>query len=314
LVVVITATPAAELSMSNPPTPLLPAATNTPLALILPPTSTPVPEVRIVTATPSPTTTLIDVEVPLNQAGNNAAARETTSQSAAAETASSAVDEGASSSGLPTFSSGGQAALTSSDNQYDLIPIKGGRDPRPAEEHGDLNLRLREPEPSQAAAELVDYTGFDDDNAPRLSAIFEPNFSGVYTVHDWDWDCNCPGPLKTDGFLVAIETTPGEPIYIPKVNSDIYGGKYYAVVLYASEDSLTFVYNDVGTVADAYAVHYLGLNVDPNLLQTYRESSGDELPALTLDTPVGTANEQIIVSMRDKGTFMDTRSRKDWWD
>ncbi len=43
------------------------------------------------------------------------------------------------------------------------------------------------------------------------------------------------GKLKDDGFLVGIETTPGEPIFIPPVAQDLWEGKYYAVVLYASE-------------------------------------------------------------------------------
>ena len=63
----------------------------------------------------------------------------------------------------------------------------------------------------------------------------------------------------------------------------------------------------------AYAIHYEGLNVDPNLLEAFRNSPKDQLPGLTLDTPVGTANGELIVAVRDKGAFMDIRTRKDWW-
>lgn len=112
---------------------------------------------------------------------------------------------------------------------------------------------------------------------------------------------------------MGIKTTPGEPVFIPPKEQDIYEGKYYAVVLYASEDSLTFVYAREGTVAKGYTVHYLGLNTDPNLLALYRESKGNELPGLTLDTPVGTATDQLIVAIRDNGTFLDARSKNDWW-
>ena len=177
-----------------------------------------------------------------------------------------------------------------------------------------MNLKLRDPQPSHAEANLIDYTGFDDSNAPKLSAVFQPNFVQTYTVHEWDWNCNCKGALKNDGFLIGIRTAPGQPIYIPYKEQDIYQDKYYAVVLYASEDSLTFVYSRDGTVAHAYAVHYYGLQVDPNLLTLYRERLGNELPGLQLDVPVGIATDELIVSIRDKGSFMDTRSRKDWWD
>jgi hypothetical protein len=301
LVVVVTATPAVPLTSTPPPTPAV--ATSTPIPTLPRPTSTPQTVVTIVTATPSPTTTIIDLNL-------DAADTTIAGEPAAAPRAGT----GPSGANTNSFQSANRTAAQPSNNEYNLIPIKDGRDPRPAEEHGDLNLKLREPQPNPAEATLIDLTGFDDAGAPKLSAIFKPNFTQTYTAHDWDWGCNCKGALKTDGYLLGIKTTPGDPIYSPPVPQDIYDGKYYATVLYAAEDTLTFVYNNVGTVADSYVIHYLGLNVDPNLLQLYRESTGNELPALTLDTPVGTANEELIVSVRDKGSFMDTRSRKDWWD
>ena len=94
---------------------------------------------------------------------------------------------------------------------------------------------------------------------------------------------------------------------------DIFQGKFYATLLYATEDQLTFAYTRDGTVAHGYAVHYMGLQTDPNLLELYRESKGNQLPGLTLDTPVGIATDQLIIAIRDRGKFMDVRSKKDWW-
>ncbi|HEX9922819.1 MAG TPA: hypothetical protein VGD99_09150, partial [Anaerolineae bacterium] len=74
------------------------------------------------------------------------------------------------------------------------------------------------------------------------------------------------------------------------------------------------VYAREGTVAMGYSVHYLGLYTDPNLLTLYRESKGNMLPGLTLDTPIGVAGDQLIVAIRDNGTFLDARSINDWWD
>jgi hypothetical protein len=120
--------------------------------------------------------------------------------------------------------------------------------------------------------------------------------------------------LKDGVGLIGIKTTPGEPVFIPKTKTDIFGGKYYATLLYASEDSLTFTYTRAGNVVKGYTVHYQGLHTDPNLLALFRESQGNELPGLTLDTPVGVAGDEVIVAIRDNGTFLDARSRKDWWD
>ncbi|GAB4533636.1 MAG: hypothetical protein Kow0063_15870 [Anaerolineae bacterium] len=214
--------------------------------------------------------------------------------------------------------SGGPVGVSASTNRYDLIPIEGERESRPAEEHGDLNLKLRDPQPVDLEATLIDIPGSGiDPDAPDFSAVFKPDFVRTYAIHDWDWGCNCKGKLIDDGsaVLVGIKTTPGEPIFIPKTDRDIYEGKYYAVVLYASEDSLTFVYARAGNVVNGYTVHYEGIQTDPNLLKLFQESKGNQLPGLTLDTPVGVAaGDEIIVAIRDNGTFLDARSRLDWWE
>ena len=209
-----------------------------------------------------------------------------------------------------------QAASISSANTYSLIPIEGGRETRPAAEHGDLNLKLRDPQPANLDNALVDIPNAGSDpNAPHLSSVLKPDFVATYAVHDWDWNCNCKGKLIEDGksVLVGVRTTPGQPLFIPRVSADIFQGKYYATLLYASEDSLTFVYSRRGNVARGYTIHYVGLQTDPNLLALFRQSKGNELPGLSLDVPVGVASDQLVVAIRDNGTFMDARSRADWW-
>lgn len=204
-----------------------------------------------------------------------------------------------------------------SSNTYNLIPLEGQRESRPAEEHGDLNLKLRDPQPIEVDLSLQDIPGSGvDPNAPNFSKIFKPEFTRAYTVHDWDWGCNCKGKLiqEKDVVLLGLKTTPGQPVFIPPKEGDIYGGNYYATVLYASEDSLTFLYARAGSVVKGYTVHYLGLHTDPNLVAKFRESKGNELPGLTLDTPVGVAGDELIVAIRDNGKFLDMRSKRDWWE
>lgn len=112
---------------------------------------------------------------------------------------------------------------------------------------------------------------------------------------------------------MEFATTPGDELYILRRPFAVYQGKFYAVLLYATEDSLTYVYTREGNIANGYAIHYQGLVTDPALLRLYRESSGDMLPGLTLDTPVGQAKESLIVSIRDRGAFMDPRNHENWW-
>jgi len=224
----------------------------------------------------------------------------------------------ATATGTPVAVVGAQGFVPpeTSSNSYQLIPIEQ-RESRPAAEHGDLNLELRDPQPIDVELALVDIPGSGiDPDAPKLGKVFKPDFVAAYTVHNWDWGSNAKGELlKEDGLvLVGIKTTPGEPIFIPYKKQDIYGGKYVAVVLYASEDSLTFSYSRAGNAAQGYTVHYEGFYTDPNLVTLFEESKGNELPGLTLDTPVGVASDELIVAMRDNGKFLDARSRKDWWD
>jgi hypothetical protein len=205
-----------------------------------------------------------------------------------------------------------------SSNSYSLIPIEGQRESRPPAEHGDLNLKLRQPEPSQVEAGLVEIPGSGiDPNAPKLSSVFSPDqIDKTYAIHDWDWGCNCPGNLlpPEEAVLIGLKTTPGEPIFIPKTERDIFDGKYYATLLYADENSLTFVYARAGNVVNGYTIHYVGLHTDPNLIALFEQSKGSELPGLTLDTPVGVAGDELIVAIRDNGKFLDARSKKDWWE
>ncbi|MEM7031303.1 MAG: hypothetical protein AAF629_17205 [Chloroflexota bacterium] len=202
-----------------------------------------------------------------------------------------------------------------SNNTYKLIPLENPGDGRVPAEHGDLNLALREPTRSDADTALTHYDAGDfDPNAPKLHPVFNAaDIVNTYTVHDWDWGCNCKGALMSEGHLIGLALPEGTPIYIPRKEQDVYQKKYYAVVLYASENSLTFVYAREGTVANAYVVHYHNFQVDPNLLKTYQMGHSNERPALALDTPIGTANGELIISIRDRGRFMDTRSKRDWW-
>ena len=206
---------------------------------------------------------------------------------------------------------------SSSDNSYELIPLEDTRDNRPAAEHADLNLRLREFQPIDEVLGFIETDGATDESAPNLLGVLEPNFVGTYTAYDWDWQCNCKGNLIEYPWgrvaAVAFATTPGEAIYIPRRQFSIFQGKFYAVLLYATENSVAFVYTREGNIANGYAVYYQGLVTDPNLLKLYRESSGNMLPGLTLDTPVGTATDTLLVTIRDRGAFMDPRNHENWW-
>jgi hypothetical protein len=218
---------------------------------------------------------------------------------------------------------------TGSEASFTLIPVDGPAADHPDYLHGDLNLDLRGYETIVAFPGLVDYSGASDSNAPQLAGLFNPNrypgIRAVYRAYSWNWACGehgCPGPLITspEVTLVGLNTTRGEPIYIPERGPGIYND-FKVLVLYAEEQQITLGYTRRDTVATGYAVHLENVCVDPNLLALYRAQVDAEggratrtLPALRHNQALGTAlSNELIVAIRDRGSFGDPRSRKDWW-
>ncbi len=227
-------------------------------------------------------------------------------------------------SGCPVASTAGYG-LISSDGAY--------KSNRLTDYNADLRLSVLgygPPDP-QAAFGLIDYNGETDPNAPRLHGLFEPNrvpsVSAAYQRYNWGWDENSTAPYgnrsglnaEWSASVVAFSTSPGEGIYPPERNPEI-GGGYIAMLLYAGETELTLAYHRQDSVTDGYVVHVLGVCVDANLLALYRAQtagglrSSGQLPAVSNNQRLGTAQgASITVAIRDRGVFLDPRSRKDWW-
>lgn len=205
---------------------------------------------------------------------------------------------------------------------YTAFTIEGAPTDRPAAQHADLNLALRGYEPTNASRGLVDYGGGYDPNAPQLYGLFgdqrTPTFTQQYRVYDWDWGCNCRGNLLTTWpvTLSGMQTTPLEVIRVPDSGYNI-GYGYDALVLYATRERITLKYTREDNVVHGYTVHIENICVEPSLLALYEQwnaAGRTSLPAVKGGQPIGRARgSEIRVAIRDNGTFMDPRSRKDWW-
>lgn len=253
-----------------------------------------------------------------------APAKPTALARAAAPAATAVVALAQSSSGCPT----------TSNASYELVPRDGPASDRPDRLHGDLNLGLRGYSPTSAPASLVDYNGTSDPNAPRFTGMFQPNrvatISSVYRVNLWYFEpqkCNgapygCAGPAITSWpvTLIGLATTPGERISIPS-RAPIIWPNEQALVLYADTTRITINYTRQDNISYGYVVYIENVCVDPNLLALYRAQNdangwrrSASLPGLRNGQPLGTAaGSEIRVAIRDSATFMDPRSRKDWW-
>ncbi len=201
---------------------------------------------------------------------------------------------------------------------------------RPADLHADLNLALRGYTLTNQSKTLVDYAGDTDPNAPQLATLFSPlrlpSFSNTYQVGSWDWVCNCQNGWITDPVvtLLGMVTVPGEIIHTPSSGYSI-GFRpvfrpldgYEAMVLYATTQRITLKYTREDNVVQGYTIHVENICVEPSLLASYNYWNSQlrsHLPALNAAQAFGRARgNEIRVSVRDWGTFLDPRSRKDWW-
>ncbi len=193
----------------------------------------------------------------------------------------------------------------------------------PAAGHPDLNLALRGYEPTSAYLGLVDFGGSSDPTLPpQLPGLFADNRTGVFVsvhqVYDWDWTKNRRGPLLTqwEVTLAGLATTPGEILRVPSSGYDI-GSGYEVLVLYAARERITLKYTREDNVVHGYTLHLEGVCVEPRLLALYEAwnaAGRGHLPALRAGQALGRAlGNEVRVAIRDSGSFLDPRSRKDWW-
>lgn len=209
-----------------------------------------------------------------------------------------------------------------SGESYSSLSVNPPPTDRPAEIHADLNLALRGYEPTDKYKGLMDFNGGFDPAAPQLPGLFADNrtgtFSAVYQIYHWNWDCNCRGGLVTspEVTLAGLAVAPDETIHVPDSGYTI-GSGYEVLVLYASMERITLKYTRDDNVVSGYTLHVENVCVEPNLLalyQTWNSAGRGQLPALRAGQAFGSAlGDEIGVVIRDNGTSMDPRSRKDWW-
>jgi len=224
---------------------------------------------------------------------------------------------------LPTPTSAPAVSCpSSSGSSYDPISVVSGKTPDPASQP-DINLAVRGFGPANEALTLIDVGGDDDGGkAPQFPTMFSPkrgpDFVTAYRMDNWDWDTNTKGPPigEPPVTLIGVRAKPGEGIHVPVSQYDIGDGKQ-VMVLFATKTSLTIKYTREDDIVRGYAIHIDGICVDPELLKLYASLHGSgrsSLPGLAGGQQLGTAQtSEVRIAIRDTGSFMDPRVRKDWW-
>ena len=227
---------------------------------------------------------------------------------------------------LPLVAQAGPTPAPTPALTFTTLPVQGPPVDRPPATNPDLNLAIRSYVTTTAALTLVDVDGDTDPDAPQLAALFNPprlpTFTAVHQIYDWNWACSADGcrgdpidfPKVT---LLTMAVTPGEPLFVPTRKQEIHAGGYKTLVLYAEETRITLTYTREDTPAHGYLVHIEEIQVDPALLALYRtkDAAGrKELPALRNNERFANSSGSTLkVAIRDTGSFMDPRARKDWW-
>lgn len=199
------------------------------------------------------------------------------------------------------------------------------------EQNPEYNLEKRGWENIDGKRERINFNHDIDTLLPQLNTLIEGNSNPAITstsqVHEYDWANNKPDglihrlediPSQYDYFtVVGFQTSVGQNILAPKSGYNIGGGNT-AIVVYATSNQITlkYVLEDDSFTGPGYGVHLVNLNVNPQLLacyQQYQQAGRTELPALSAGEIIGTASgNEILVALRDTGSFMDPRWNE-WW-
>lgn len=196
--------------------------------------------------------------------------------------------------------------------------------------HADYNLSqtLRNWQAVNQPRQLIStrQAGNVDPKAPKLSTLLtkQTAISSTFQVFDWNWpsDLKLPGTrgallIKYPVTMIGLQTNSGDVIRFPNSGYKVDSQGQSGFILYASPTSITLKYTREDNVVDGYTIHIDGINVNPNLLNLYRNLNTNgrtSLPAIYPCQIIGTAaGNEVRVSIRDKGTFLDPRWAEDWW-
>lgn len=222
---------------------------------------------------------------------------------------------------LPFVPGGAPPDCNVPDGNFSSLSIAGPPLTVDPERDENLNLGHRGYEVTDAPLRLIELGPVYDGKAPQFPGLFAdrrtPEFVEAYQRYRWDEGCDCPLDTysRWEATVLGMRVTPGETIYTPDSGYDI-GGGYEYMVMYAAETRITL---HIGREDEfyGYVIHIEDVCTDPDLLALYRQlhaAGRGELPVLRGHQAFGKAtSDEIKIAVRDTGSFMDPRSRNDWW-
>jgi len=203
-----------------------------------------------------------------------------------------------------------------------VVP-EGSLPPSPsAEEDAGFNINLLDFQ-TRSDHRHWEYVGDGLYSPPQFAYVYadphRPSISEAYQLY-YNGELATAPFLRVDVSALGLPTTAGQAIHVPDrfgggVVIDVHG--YKALVLYASQQSITLKYTREDGLAGGYTVHIDGICVEPTLQALYDQVDAEgrtDLPAVFGHQPIGRAwGEEIRIAIRDVGTLLDPRWLGDWW-
>ncbi len=162
--------------------------------------------------------------------------------------------------------------------------------------------------------------GYDPGPKPYLGNIVNTPNSGP-VCNPYLVNAQIRGPKSFPVTLCGFSASPGQPVHAPQTCQGPW------MVVYADEGFITLQANTSDCMEGApcpagtgYGVHIDGLRVNPALLAQYRADNPNglrsgHLPTVKPNEVIGTADgNEVRVTVRDSGDFMDPRAKRDWWE
>lgn len=194
-----------------------------------------------------------------------------------------------------------------------------------AESNPEIVLAMRGWGETTGEMDLVTY-GYPpgeppDGKAPQLSTIVKNgvSFSRLYKVHKYNYDTHQASPSYEDYSpvsLLGLSASNGQGVYTPQSGYVLTKDGHTAMLIYATNSTVTLNWIGDDNAIVGYSMHIDGFCVDPSLVALYRQLHSEgrhKMPVLRPGQRIGTANGEVRVAVRDSGSWMDPRSKLDWW-
>lgn len=197
--------------------------------------------------------------------------------------------------------------LTSEEYQISLVIDRHHNGVR-AEDPG-FNPNVLEWSEIDKQKSLIDMGGDTDSRAPKFQGFFAdqriPEIAATLATPKPYWEVEA----------ISVRAADNEVLHAPASSYEL-GEGFACMVIYADEHTMTCNYHRADAIVQGYTLHVMNACISSKLIAAFQANADktDQLPGLKPRQPFGRAwKGKFTFAIRDTGSLMDPRVRKDWW-